>query len=227
MVLMRNVALLSVLLVTSACASTQESSSVESPGSRPVSTMGDSEPMPARQSPSGPAQVNDSRPGIVPVGQELDVRLQDALSSRTATAEQRFTATTAVDLMQGDRVIIPAGATVRGIVSTAEPAGRVDRTGRLTLAFDQITINGRSHPVRAMATQVFESAGIRDEARTVGTAGAVGAVVGGLIGGVKGAVIGAAVGSGGVIAATEGKDIELQPGTIVRIRLDQPLELRR
>ena len=33
-------------------------------------------------------------------------------------------------------------------------------------------------------------------------------------------------GSGGVIAATEGKDIELPQGTIVRIRLDSPLELR-
>ena len=60
----------------------------------------------------------------------------------------------------------------------------------------------------------------------MGTAGAVGAIVGGIIGGVKGAVIGAIVGSGGVIAATEGKDVELEPGTILRIRLDSPLQVR-
>jgi outer membrane lipoprotein SlyB len=94
------------------------------------------------------------------------------------------------------------------------------------LAFDQIVINGREHKIRAMASEVFESKGIREEAATVGTAGAVGAIVGGIIGGVKGALIGAAVGSGGVIAATEGKDVELQPGTMIRIRLDEPVLVR-
>jgi hypothetical protein len=157
----------------------------------------------------------------------MDVRLQTPLSSATATREQRFEATTAVDLMQGDAVLIPAGSTVRGVVSSVDKAGNIDRTGRLTLAFDQIVVNGREYPLRAMATEVFESKGILGEGKTVGTAGAVGAIVGGIIGGLKGALIGAAVGSGGVIAATEGKDVELAPGTIVRIRLDSPLELRR
>ena len=175
---------------------------------------------------SNPTQVNDSAPGVVPVGQELDLRLQTALSSATATREQRFEATTAADLKQGDRVLVPAGSTVRGIVSSVDQAGNIDRTGRLTLAFDQIVINGRERPLRAMATQVFESRGVLEEGKTVGTAGAVGAIVGGILGGLKGALIGAAVGTGGVIAATEGKDIELPPGTIVRIRLDEPLRLR-
>ena len=39
-------------------------------------------------------------------------------------------------------------------------------------------------------------------------------------------MIGAAVGAGGVIAATEGKDVTLEQGTIVRIRLDEPLQLQ-
>ena len=173
-----------------------------------------------------PAQVNTSRQGVVPVGQLMDVRLQTALSSATATREQRFEATTAVDLMQGSDVLIPAGSTVRGIVSSVDKAGNIDRTGRLTLAFDQIVVNGREYPLRAMATEVYESGGIRDEGRTVGTAGAVGAIVGGILGGLKGALLGAVVGTGGVIAATEGSDIDLPQGTIVRIRLDAPLELR-
>jgi outer membrane lipoprotein SlyB len=76
-----------------------------------------------------------------------------------------------------------------------------------------------------MATQIFESRGIRDEAKTVGTGGAVGAIIGGIIGGLKGAVIGAAVGAGGVIVATEGKDVTLEQGTILRVRLDEPLQI--
>ena len=47
-----------------------------------------------------------------------------------------------------------------------------------------------------------------------------GAIIGGILGGVKGAVIGAVIGAGGAIAATEGSDIELPAGSIIRIRLD-------
>jgi hypothetical protein len=156
----------------------------------------------------------------------MDVRLQTTLNSSTAKTEQRFEATTAVDLIQDGDVLVPAGSIVRGVVSGVEQAGRLDRTGRLTLAFDQLVVNGREYPIRAMATQVFKSGGIREEAGTVGTAGAVGAIVGGIIGGLKGALIGAAVGGGGVIAATEGKDVDLPAGTIIRVRLDSPVQLR-
>jgi hypothetical protein len=198
-------------------------------GNNPPTTTPDSTPTgtTGTRDPSAPVQVEGNRTGQIPVGQEMDVRLQSSLSSATATAEQRFEATTAVDLMQGDRVLIPAGSVVRGVVSRVEKAGNIDRSGSLTLAFDRITVNGRDHELRGMATQVFESRGIREEGRTVGTAGAVGAIVGGIIGGLKGAILGAVVGTGGVIAATEGKDIELPAGTIVRVRLDTPLELRR
>jgi len=43
---------------------------------------------------------------------------------------------------------------------------------------------------------------------------------------VKGALIGILVGGGGTIAATEGKDVTLDPGTILRVRLDQPPGVR-
>ena len=104
-----------------------------------------------------------------------------------------------------------------------DKAGRVDRDGALTLAFDRIRVRGREHDMRATATQVFESKGIRAEAGTAGVGAGVGGIVGGIIGGVKGAILGAAIGAGGAIAATDGKDIELPAGSIVRIRMDTPV----
>jgi hypothetical protein len=210
----RAMAGIAALVVCTGCATTTNDPAT----SQPVGTTG---------SVSDPTQVNTSKQGVVPVGQLMDVRLQTGLSSATATTEQRFEATTAADLMQGDQVLIPAGSMVRGVVSGVDAAGRVDRTGRLTLAFDRIEVNGREYPMRAQATQVYKSGGIRDEGKKVGTAGAVGAIVGGILGGLEGALLGAVVGSGGVIAATEGKDVELPAGTIVRVRLDTPLEIRR
>ena len=174
----------------------------------------------------GPIEVNASQRGVVPAGQEIDVRLQTALSSETAVPEQRFEATTGADVRQGGAVLIPAGSVVRGVVTAVERPGRVDRVGRLTLSFDQITVRGRNYPIRGMATQVFESGGIRDEVGTAGAGAGVGGVIGGLLGGVKGAVLGAVIGAGGAIAATEGKDVHLPAGSIVRVRVDSAVRLQ-
>jgi hypothetical protein len=140
--------------------------------------------------------------------------------------EQRFEALTAADVTQDGQVLIPAGSRVRGVITDVKRPGRIDRVGSLTLSFDQIEVRGRSHPIRAMATQVFESGGIREEAGTAGVGAGAGAVIGGLLGGLKGAVLGAAIGAGGAIAATEGKDVSLPAGSIVRIRMDQPVNVR-
>jgi hypothetical protein len=175
---------------------------------------------------TGPTQVAPSEQGIVPVGQQLDVRLQTTLSSETAQPEQRFEATTVVDLMQGRDVLIPAGSTVRGVVAAVDRAGRIERVGRLTLTFDRITVRGREYPLRATAMQVFESGGLREDVATAGVGAGVGGIVGGIIGGVQGAVLGAVIGAGGAVVATEGTDVRLPAGSIVRIRLDTPLAIR-
>lgn len=177
--------------------------------------------------PSGPAEVNTSALGVVPAGQELDVRLQQTLSSETAKVEQRFETTTAVDLMQNGRVLVPAGAVVHGVVSEVHPAGRLaDRTGSMTLSFDRMTIRGRNYPIRAMATQIFQSGGIREEIGTAGAGAGVGGVIGGLLGGVKGAILGAVIGAGGAIAATDGKDVTLPAGSVIRVRMDSDVNIR-
>lgn len=181
---------------------------------------------PVESVPQSSAEVNNSARGVIPSGQELDVRLQTALSSKTAQPEQRFEATTVVDLTQDGQVLVPAGSTVRGVVSSAKAAGRIDRTGSLTLSFDRLTVRGRDYNIRGMATQVFESGGIREEKGTAGIGAGAGAIVGGILGGVKGAVLGAVIGAGGAIAATEGKDVDLPAGSIIRVRLDSAVNVR-
>ena len=162
----------------------------------------------------------------MPVGTEFDVRLGQTLSSGTAQVEQRFEATTMVDLMEGDRVLVPAGSVMRGIVSSVNKAGRLERKGSMTLAFDQITVRGKDRPLRATVTQALESEGVRGEAGKIGTGAGVGAIIGGILGGFKGALAGILIGGGGTIAATEGKDVELPAGTVLRVRLDSPIDIR-
>ena len=162
----------------------------------------------------------------MPVGTEFDVRLVNSLSSGTAQVEDRFEATTMVDLKEGERVLVPAGSTMRGVVSSVNKAGRIERKGSLTLAFDQITVDGKDYPLKATVTEALESEGVKGEVGKIGAGAGVGAIIGGILGGFKGAIAGILIGGGGTIAATEGKDVELAAGTVLRVRLDSPLDVR-
>jgi hypothetical protein len=189
---------------------------------------------PGRSGTSSSADPYDNRQGTstrrtqgdIPEGQEIDVRLERELSSATAQVEDRFEATTVVDMFEGNRVLIPAGSVMRGVISSVDKATRTDRRGSMTVAFDQVTVRGRDYPIRGTVTQALESEGIRGEAAKIGAGSAVGAIIGGIVGGLKGAVLGVLIGGGGTIAATEGKDVTLPPGTILRVSLETPPAIR-
>jgi hypothetical protein len=186
---------------------------------------------PASNASSSASPAPSTRPSTtarmdVPVGTELDVRTQQSLSSATAVVEDRFEATTLVDLREGDRLIIPAGSVMRGIVSSVTKTTRLERKGSLTLAFDQIRVGGRDYPIRATVSQAIESEGVKGEAGKIGAGAGIGMIIGGILGGAKGALAGILIGGGGTIAATEGKDVDLPAGTVLRVRLDSGLNLR-
>ena len=112
------------------------------------------------------------------------------------------------------------------MISSVTKATRTERKGSLTVAFDQITIRGRSYPMRGTVTQALESEGIKGEVGKIGAGAGIGAVIGGIIGGAKGALLGVLIGGGGTIAATEGKDVVVPAGTILRVSLDTPPAIR-
>ena len=158
------------------------------------------------------------------VGTEFDVRLQTPLNSGTAKVEQRFEATSILDYKVREDVVVPAGSLFRGFVSSVKPAGKVDRQGSVTLSFDEAIINGTHIRVRASVEQALDGKTGQDNTR-IGVGAAVGAILGGILGGGKGALVGVLVGGGGTMASTEGADVDLPVGTVLRIRLDQPIDV--
>jgi hypothetical protein len=196
-----------------------DATSATSPASRTTRSSGDDRTT---------SPVRSANPDEVPVGTKFDVRLQNPLSSATSQVEDRFEATTLVDVLDDDRrVLVPAGSVMRGVISSVTKAGRVERKGVLRVAFDQVIIKGRSYPMRATVVEALESEGIRGEKERIGIGAGAGAIIGGILGGVKGALAGVLIGGGGTIAATEGKDVDLPPGTVLRVRLDSALNLAR
>jgi gas vesicle protein len=162
----------------------------------------------------------------VPSGTEMDVRLSNTLNSGTAQVEDRFEGTTLVDLNINGRTVVPAGSVMRGVVTSVDPATRTNRTAKMTVSFDQVTVNGRSYPIRGTVTQAIQGEGIKGETGKIVTGAGVGAVLGGILGGVKGAILGTVIGGGGITAATEGKEVEVPQGSVLRVRLDSPVQIQ-
>lgn len=175
---------------------------------------------------SGNDRVGSSQGRLeIPSGSEVDVRLVTALTSDTAQVEDRVEGTTLIDLYRGNDLLIPAGSTLSGWVTSVNRASRTDRKGSLTLEFNRIRINNRTYDTKAYVTQALESDGIKGEAGRIGAGAGVGAIIGGILGGVKGAVAGILIGGGGVVVATEGKDVHLPAGTVLRVRFDSAVPL--
>ena len=198
----------------------------------PPAAPGNPSAAPAARSTTPPSAPSTAPPaaargttGEVPVGTEIDVRLGTRLNSGTAAVEDRFEATTLVDLNVGGRTMVPAGSIMRGVVTSVEPATRTNRTARLTLSFDQLTVNGRAYPMRGTVTQAIEGEGIKGEAGRIGAGAGVGAIIGGILGGFKGALAGILIGGGGTIAATEGREVDVPAGSVLRVRFDSALQV--
>src|SRR6266702_3090597 len=153
----------------------------------------------------------------------------DARAEEFPRREDRFEASVLRAVRSGDRVAIPAGTRVRGIVRDVERAQRPSRAGRLDLDFDSLYLDRERLDLRARVVSVSED-DRREGPSTAGKAGigaTLGAILGGVLGGSKGALIGILVGGTGAVAGTKGEEVELPAGTVVRIRLERPLTLSR
>jgi len=193
---------------------------------RSTSAPATSQPTTRATTTPAPATTTLARGEVeIPTGTEMDVRLSDALNSGTAKVEDRFEATTLVDLTVDGRLAVPAGSVMRGVITAVEPATRTNRTARLTVSFDQVTVNGRAYPIRGTVSQALEGEGIRGEVGRVGAGAGVGAILGGLLGGFKGAMAGILIGGGGTIAATEGEELRLPQGSVLRVRFDSAVRI--
>lgn len=147
----------------------------------------------------------------VPSGTPIDITLGTGLSSEHASVGDAWTGSV-VNGING----IPAGSTVSGTVSAVKPAVKGDRA-MLDLRLNSIMINGHNYPMNGgMEAVVAGSTRARNLGAIAGSA-AGGALIGKAVSGTgKGALIGGVIGGGvatGVVAASDGYQVLLKPGT--------------
>jgi hypothetical protein len=171
----------------------------------------------------------------VPAGTDLSLRLNSELAAENVSVGQTFTASVenALVATNGD-VVIPAGATVTGMVTGVNPAAGTGSPAAVRLNFLRIGIDGTTHPFTAdiLSTQVpaTTDTGLSDTARAAAVGAAAGAVLGAVIGGdLRDALIGAAIGAGaGTIISLGTGDAEqvLPEGTRLNVRTRDTISLR-
>jgi hypothetical protein len=166
---------------------------------------------------------------VVPAGQHIVVRLNQAVGSKISTPGQAFSATVTQPVEINGKVAIPANAEATGTVVEAVPRGRFKGGARLRLALNSLRFGGNTYNVEAAAvTQSMQGKGKRSAVAIGGGAG-LGALIGGLAGGGKGAAIGAVAGAGAGTAGavfTGNKDIVLPAESALSFKLTQPLEVK-
>lgn len=170
------------------------------------------------------------KPIVVPEGTELEVVLDESLSSKTATPGQSFDATVESPVEIEGKIVIPKGARAKGTVKDAKAAGRFKGASLLELALRSVEINGKEHEINTSAPSFSHKGKGKRTAVAVGGGAGLGALIGGLAGGGKGAAIGAAAGAGAGTAgaAFTGKaDVVLPAETALTFKLTAPLEVKR
>lgn len=161
----------------------------------------------------------------VPEGTLLVGRLDSSIGSDTSEVDDavEFTLTEAI-VVQGTAVL-PAGSTVRGVVTMAEPAGNVSGRAGLAVAFRSVSVAGDEYPLSA-GLSVRAASTRETDAMKIGIPAAGGAVLGAVIGGKKGAGIGAVIGGGAgsaVVLTSSGPEVRLSGGTALSIPLDEAM----
>jgi hypothetical protein len=169
-------------------------------------------------------------PGVtVPQGTAIKVAVSAHITSETAQPGDAWTGTVQEPIIIGDRVAIPAGSTVSGVVSGAKAAEKGSRAF-LVLSVRSIEANGKSYPVSASADSMIAGS---TRARNIGgIAGgaAAGALLGKAIGGSnKGALIGGLLGGAaatGAVAASKGYQAEVKEGAEITFSVNNSVTMR-
>jgi type IV secretion system protein VirB10 len=204
-------------------------------------------PAPADAAQSAPARKNYT----VPAGTKILLRLHSGIDTRSAKPGDGVYLSSIFPVVVGNRVMIPVGVYVQGVVDRVQRAGRVKGKSQLDMHFTSIIFpNGtvveipgivNSLPGSRQQTVKNDGEGTveqnSDKGRNAGRTAEIALPTGGSAGTIGGAVSGHPV-EGGLIGLgagaaavglvslfTRGADVNIEAGTQVEMVLQRPLLL--
>jgi hypothetical protein len=180
-------------------------------------------------------------PGVVGEGSVIRVHLLDQLSTRNSVKGDSFRSQVASDVIEGGKVVIPAGAEIDGTVMEASSGTHLGSRGSMRLRPETVIMaDGSRYQLQAYVAGAPGAHAKVDKEGTIGArarvkrgsieyggAMGIGAITGAVMGGPAGALAGTLVGAGVVTAhlLISHPQATLEPGTVLLFTLTQPLNL--
>ncbi|MFC5863257.1 hypothetical protein ACFPT7_13210 [Acidicapsa dinghuensis] len=180
-------------------------------------------------------------PGEILEGATIRVRLIDRISSTESQRNQPFRGKVATDVLEGGKVLIPAGSEIEGRIATVSSGDHLGGHGSFRLQPEAVVLpDGTRYQLRA---EVTGTPGSKTRVGSEGTINAgsrakkdgieygavvgTGAVTGAVVGGPVGALVGSGIGAGVVTThlLVDHPQATLEPGAVVLFTLTQPLNL--
>lgn len=163
-------------------------------------------------------------------GTKIVVRTLGAVSTKTSQPGSTFEATLAEPLVADGYVVAAKGAAVEGVVTNADPGGRVKGVATISVALRSIVLpDGNRLPIKTGSVGRRAKTSKGKDAMKVGIASGIGAAIGAIAGGGKGAAIGAgagAAGGTGVVMATRGEPATIPAESLLTFTLSAPVEVK-
>src|SRR5579864_7804168 len=206
---------------------------------------------PAENSASPEPAAPAKKTYTVPAGTKVLLTLRSAVNTKSAKPGDGVYLASAFPVVVGNRVMIPAGVYVQGVVDRVERAGHVKGRAQLDMHFTSIIFpNGtvvevpglvdslpgaRKQQVKQDGEGTIQQDG--DKTRNMGKVAEVSVPTGGTVGSIAGlgsghplagglGGIGAGLATAGLVALfTRGSDVNIEAGTQVEMVLQRPLIL--
>ncbi|MBV8843398.1 MAG: hypothetical protein JO307_11365 [Bryobacterales bacterium] len=161
-------------------------------------------------------------------GTKFRVRLLQALDTQRSRPGDHFTASLDEPLVDGDRVVVPKGASFRGHIVQSKSSGRFKGRAALALELDSFELNGQHYSLHSSESTVTSKGHKKHHLAWIGGGSGGGAVIGAMAGGGAGALIGAGAGAvGGTVgsAITGKRQIRLAAETPLTFTLRSPVTI--
>ena len=143
------------------------------------------------QAASPTRRADEWREVTVPQGTAIPLELETPLSSETTQVEAPVRARVRQAVIVDGVVAIPTGATLSGVVTQVERAGRVQGRAQLAFVFNRLEAGNVREDVNAAPVAYVAESTKGEDAAKIGVGAVGGAIVGGILGGGSGAAKGA------------------------------------
>jgi hypothetical protein len=166
----------------------------------------------------------------IPAGSTLTIRIDQRINVKTSRAGDRFTGEIVDPILSDDnRVLVPKGAVVGGMVDVSHRRGHFKGSSLLELRLTSMTVNGTEYQLATRDVARTKKGKGRRSTALIGGGAGLGMLVGGIASGGVGLVVGGLAGGGAgtaVAGLTGNRDLDIPAESIVHFKLADDLVIQ-